>query len=269
MKKIDKYNYFSTEMNMEYMSASQFKDFVACENKALAKAKGEYIQEKTPALLFGSYVDAFFSGELDEFIHENQEMFNKNGELKAPYKNIHDVIKTIKDDPLMMNYLGGAKQVIMAGTINDVPYKIKIDSFLKDVAIVDQKIISSISELTWKENDNGRYSKVDFIEAFGYDIQGAIYQEIVYQNTGKKLPFILAVATKEENPDKALIQIDQEYLDRALSVVKELSPRYHLIKKGLVEPCSCGKCPCCRKNKKIEGVISYKELFNKDSVVEE
>ena len=31
-------NYFSNENNMEYMSASQFKDFLQCEVEALMKA---------------------------------------------------------------------------------------------------------------------------------------------------------------------------------------------------------------------------------------
>ena len=47
-----------------------------------------------------------------------------------------------------------------------------------------------------------------FWKAWGYDIQGAIYQEVVRQNTGILLPFGLAVATKEKpEPDIALIEL--------------------------------------------------------------
>lgn len=266
--KLNQGNYFSTEANMEYMSASQFKDFVKCEVLGLAKAKGEYVEETSNAMLFGSYVDAYFSNELDDFKANNPDMFNKNGELKAAFKNIQEVITAIETDEIMMKYLGGKKQVIMTGIIGDVKYKIKVDSLLKD-AIVDQKIMSSIKELVWKEDENGFNRKVDFVEAYGYDIQGAIYQEVVNQNIGKKLPFILAATTKEENSDKALIQIDQEYLDRALTLVQELSERYDLIKKGIIEPCGCGKCPACRKDIKVKGVVSYKDLFHKPDIVKE
>ena len=166
-----------------------------------------------------------------------------------------------------MKYLGGKKQVVMTGEIAGVPFKIKVDSLLPN-CIVDQKIMSSIKELIWVEKD-GRNVKVDFVEAFGYDIQGAIYQKIVEQNTSKKLPFVLAVTTKEENPDKALIQIDQEYLDRALKLVEQLAPHFDAIKKGIVEPKGCGRCPSCRKDLKVTGVVSYQELFNKTLVVDE
>ena len=264
MEELNNKNYFAPESNKLYMSASQFKDFMKCEVEALAKLDDTYIEEKSNALLFGAYVDAYFSNELEQFKLDNPDMFNtKTGELKAPFKNIEDVIKAIESDELLMKYLDGQKQVVMTGEIAGVPFKIKIDALHEDM-IVDQKIMSSINERVWVERD-GRNVKVDFVEAYGYDIQGAIYQEIVRQNTGKKLPFILAVATKEENPDKALIQIDQEYLDKALDLVKQLAPQYDLIKKGVVSPVGCGCCPSCRKDKKLTKVVSYKELFNKVS----
>ena len=78
-------------------------------------------------------------------------------------------------------------------------------------------------------------------------------------------PFIIAATTKEESPDKALIQIDQEYLDKALEEVKELAPRYDLIKRGLLEPMGCGNCPVCRAKKKLTRVVSYKEYFEKEN----
>lgn len=265
--KLTNENYFSTEADKEYMSASQFKDFLKCEIEGLAKVNGEYEPEPSKAMLVGSYVDAYFSNEMDEFKEKNPQIFKKDGTLLKDFEQANDIINSIENDELMMKYLGGKHQVIMVGKIADVPFKIKIDSLLSN-CIVDQKVMSSYKELVWVEKD-GRNVKVDFVEAFGYDIQGAIYQEIVRQNTGKKLPFVLAVATKEENPDKALIQIDQEYLDKALDLVKELAPRYDLIKKGIKEPIGCGKCPSCRKDLKVTKVVSYAELFNKELVVEE
>jgi len=260
-------NYFSVESNREYMSASQFKDFVKCEKEALAKVNGEIVEEPSTAMLFGSYVDAYFSGELEQFKVNTPQLFKKDGTLYKDYEKVNDVIAAIESDPLMMKYLNGDHQVVMTGEINGVKFKIKIDSLLPD-CIVDQKIMSSYKELTWVEK-NGRNVKVDFVEAFGYDIQGAIYQEIVRQNTGNKLPFVLAVTTKEENPDKALIQIDQEYLDKALKLVEKLAPHFNAIKQGVVEPKGCGCCPSCRKDLKVTRVVSYQELFNKCLVVEE
>ena len=262
MEKLTNENYFSQENNKTYMSCSQFKDFMKCEKEALAKVNGELVEEKTDALLFGGYVDAYFSNELDQFKLDNPEMFNtKTGELKAPFKRIDEVIAAIENDQMLMKYLNGEKQVIMTGEISGVPFKIKIDAYHPDKLIVDQKIIKDL-DLSWVERE-GKNIKTDFIDAYGYDIQGAIYQEIVRQNTGKTLPFVLAITTKEENPDKALIEIDQEYLDRALELVKELAPRYQAIKNGEIAPVGCNHCATCRKGKMVESVVSYKVYFNK------
>lgn len=254
-------NYFSTIANKIYMSASSFKDFMKCEVEALAKVNGETNEEPSKAMLIGSYVDAYFSNEMEIFARANPQIFKKDGTLLKDFENANSIIKAIESDELLMKYLSGKKQVVMTGEIAGVKFKIKVDSLLPN-CIVDQKIMTSIKELIWVEKD-GRNVKVDFVEAFGYDIQGAIYQEIVRQNTGKVLPFVLAVTTKEENPDKALIQIDQYYLDKALELVKELAPHYDAIKKGIVEPKGCSRCPSCRKDLKVTRVISYEELFNK------
>ena len=258
---LNKENYYSVEANMEYMGATQFKDFQECEYEALLKVKGEIVEEPSKAMLVGSYVDAYFSGELEDFKVNNPQIFKKDGTLLKDFEQANEIISAIEQDELMMKYLDGKKQVIMTGEIGGVKYKIKIDC-LKEDCIVDQKVMSSYKDLIWVERD-GRNVKVDFVEAYGYDIQGAIYQEIVRQNTGKKLPFVLAVATKEEGVDKALIQIDQEYLDQALSLVAQASERYDLIKQGIVEPKHCEKCASCRKAHKVNTVVSYKELFNK------
>lgn len=261
--KLTNENYFSQEANMEYMSTSQFKDFMECEVHALAKLKGEYLEEKSKALLVGSYVDAYFSGEMEQFKLENPQIFKKDGTLLKDFEKANEIIAAIEDDLMMMEYLSGKHQVVMTGTIANVPFKIKIDSLLPN-AIVDQKIMSSIKELVWVyDEETKRNKQVDFVQAFGYDIQGAIYQEIARQNIGHRLPFILAPTTKEESPDKALIQIDQEYLDKAFKIVEEYAPRFDLIKKGIVEPVGCGNCPSCRKKNKVSEIVSYKDLFNK------
>ena len=57
-------NYYSQEANREYMSVSQFKDFVGtygrlgCEFTALEKIEERWEDEKSTALMVGSYVDS-------------------------------------------------------------------------------------------------------------------------------------------------------------------------------------------------------------------
>lgn len=265
-------NYHSIEARKEYMGYSQFKDFLSCEKEALAKVNGDLEEKTTPALLFGSYVDNYFSKEIsmNEFIKTHGEMFTKQGVLKSDYKNIDKVIKTIEEDELLMKYLSGEHQVIMTGEIAGVKFKIKIDSYHPNKVIVDQKIMKDMKgawlEIT-DEDGNKRNIKFDFVMAWRYDLEGAIYQEIERQyhlrETGenRKLPVVLAVTTKEDAPDKALIEIDQEILDKALQEVIEKAPRFDAIKKGEIAPNGCGECEICRRDKKLTGVFSYTQLF--------
>jgi len=205
--------------------------------------------------LVGSYVDAYFSNELEQFIKNTPEIFKKDGTLKSDFAQADTIIEKIKSDEMMSKYLGGEHQVIMTGVIAGVKFKIKIDSYFPDKIIVDQKVMASMDEV-WVEGKGW----INFAEAYGYVIQGAIYREIVRQNTGKVFPFVLAVATKEEVTDMALLRIDDEDLDKALELVKELAPRFDAIKKGEIQPSRCEKCNYCKGTRKVEGIKSYHVL---------
>lgn len=252
-------NYHSPEARKHYLGSSMFKEFLKCEVMGLAKVNGEFEEEKSTALMVGSYIDAYFSGEQGKFIIEHPEIFTKQGMLKADYQKADEVIKAIEDDEVLMKYLNGDHQKIMTGVIAGVPFKIKMDSYHPGKVIVDQKVMKDMGPV-WSDEKH-RY--VDFVEAYGYDIQGAIYREIESQNSDshEKLPFVLAVATKEDVPDKELFEIEDEYLNNALDLVKAKAPRFWDIIQGKVAPVGCGHCPACRKIKKITGVKSYGKLF--------
>ena len=240
MSELTNDNYYE---NNEYMSASQFKDFQKCEAYALAKMKGEWVDETNNAFLIGGYVDAYFSEELEQFKFKHPELFNKDGSLKATYKIAEIVIQRIEQDEYFMQLLSGKKQVIETGVISGVPFKIKMDSTLEE-AIVDLKIMKDTKDV-WQDG----YKQ--FWEAYCYDIQTAIYQYIHAQNTGKMKPCKLAVATKENFPELAVYRFSQKTLNNALEQVKNQAPRYHQIKLGLIEPVGCGHCAYCR-SKKVE-----------------
>lgn len=248
---VTKDNYFSPEVEMQYMGSTQFKRFMTCEATALAMVKGEYIEEKSTSLLVGSYVDAYFEGTLDKFMSENPEIFTKNGDLKSEYKHAEVIIRRLERDEMYMKYMSGQKQVIMTGEIDGVPFKIRIDSYHPGKAIVDQKIMRDF-EGVWKDG-----LRLSFVEAWGYDISAAIYQHI----EGNKLPVFLAVGTKEKpEPDLAIISIPQDRLDYCLAEVKKVVHRFADIKKGLIQPTRCEKCPFCRKTKVLTEIIDYTKL---------
>lgn len=248
---LNRENYFSPKAQLEYMGSSQFKSFAQCEAAALAEISGEHEREVTPALLVGQYADAHFDSALDLFRAQHPELFTRTGDLKAEYRRAEEIIERIERDPMMMKYLSGQKQIIMTGEIEGVPFKIMMDSYHPSAAIVDRKIMRDM-ESVWKPGQG----RVNFAEAWGYDIQGAIYQAI----EGHTLPFILAVATKETTPDIALIAMPQYKLDAALQIVKAMAPRYNDIKHGIIPPKRCEKCDYCKKTKVLNRIVDLDEI---------
>lgn len=255
-------NYYSKEANKEYMSVSQYKDFagtygkMACEFSAVEKLEERWEQKKTTPLLVGSYVDSYFEGTVGEFKKETPEIFTQNGGLKAPYIQADKIIERMERDPLFMMYMSGKKQVIMTAELFGAKWKIKIDSYAEGIAITDLKVVESITKPKWVRD----IGYLDFIRYWGYDIQGAIYQEVVYRNTGLRLPFYIAAGTKEEEPNIEVIHVTQNYLDEAKHMVEMNMPRILRVKNGEVEPDRCEMCDCCRHTKVLKRPISITNL---------
>lgn len=255
-------NYYSKEANKEYMSVSQYKDFagtygkMACEFSAVEKLEGRWEQKKTTPLLVGSYVDSYFEGTVGEFKKETPEIFTQDGGLKAPYIQADKIIERMERDPLFMMYMSGKKQVIMTAELFGTKWKIKIDSYAEGIAITDLKVVESITKPKWVRD----IGYLDFIRYWGYDIQGAIYQEVVYRNTGLRLPFYIAAGTKEEEPNIEVIHVTQNYLDEAKHMVEMNMPRILRVKNGEAEPDRCEMCDCCRHTKVLKRPISITNL---------
>lgn len=255
--KLTEATYYGAEANTQYMSVSQFKDFLKCPAMAMAKIRGEYVPEKSRALLLGSFVDEMLTGTVEshvEFIMENRdELFKKNGEPYADVAQAAETIDRVKNQPLMMHYLSGKHQVIMTGEIEGVPFKIKMDSFDPEEYITDFKYMSSLRSPNLF---------TPMIEYWGYDIQAACYQEIVYQNTGKRLPFFFDVATKEKPAHLAVGQISQWNIDKAMDTVRGNIVHFQKIKTGEIQPDRCEdySCDWCTSTKIITEAIDT-DLF--------
>jgi len=266
-------NYYSPEANWQYMSASQFKSFRKCEAAALAELRGEWSRPSSTALLVGSYVDAYFSHELPQFMRRNPGLRKKDGTLKAEFQNAHTIAQRLERDKLARMLLAGGHQVIKTGQINGVWYKAKYDSLLEEdqveaickefpevrqlvpfggAVIVDLKCMRDFEPI-WDED---MMEKVSFVNYWGYDIQGAIYQHL----DGRNAPFVIVGVTKEAEPDITAIHIPDEDLEVALHYVEELSARYAAIKRGEIQPMGCGKCAYCKSHKALTGIKHYKEV---------
>lgn len=266
-------NYYSPEANWQYMSASQYKAMRRCESAALAELKGEWGRKESLALLVGSYVDAYFSGELEQFKADHPEIYTKQKTLKADFEKAHAICERLNRDELARMLLSGRHQQIKTGKIAGVWYKTKADSLLTarqveaickkfpdirqlvpfgGAMIVDLKCMKDFEDI-W---DDESHEKLNFAEYWGYDIQGAIYQKI----DGRMAPFVLVGATKETATNIEAMYIPDEDLAFALSEVEALSPRYDAIKRGEIEPDGCGECAYCRSTKRLTGIKHYKQI---------
>lgn len=253
---ISEENYFSPIMNQRYFSVSQFKSFMKCEAATMAEITGEYRREPTDSQLVGSYVDAWMSCDLDGFILDHPEVVKRDGTLKAQFNRADEIIDRINRDEVFMDYLDGEHQVIMTAELFGYPWKIKIDSYKPGKVITDLKVMKDFE--TVYVPGEGRLS---WIDAWGYDIQGAVYQRIeqIVSGRDEPLPFVLAAVTKEKTPDIELIQLPQYKLDSALKIVEHNIDRFAEVKEGLTIPKRCGKCDYCKATKKITGPVIWEE----------
>ena len=264
-------NYYSIEANKEYCSASQIKDFIGCpirpgcEERALKTISGEYIPETTKALLMGSILDALWENDDPEYIIERfpdcvSTRGATKGQLKSEYQQIMNIYQRTLREEKFCAYMSGDKQTIMTGVIEGLPFKIKIDSYIEGKAIVDLKTTQSLDRnFRYYIPDSGE--KLPFYMAFGYDIQLAIYREIVRQNTGDTLRCYLAAVDKKPHPICDIIELTPKMLDEALEGIKRNCEDIIALKSGEVQPIRCNhsECDYCRDTHTCE-VISTEEF---------
>lgn len=275
--KITPENYFSPEVQKKYMDVSIFKDMFGtpakdgCEARAMAKMRGEFEEEKGKALLIGSLVDIMLTGteeELEKFKADNPSLYSSRGptkgQLKSEYLLANQIVDRAKQDRKFMKYLNGEHQVIMTGNIFGLDWRIKIDNYIPGKGIVDLKTCESIQKLYWSNKDRCRYN---FIEYFDYILQGAIYQEIVFQNTGERLPFLLACISKEKVTDIELFYIGDKtlirtiYGDESFSGIADKVEIARLLMNGELKPRGCGKCEYCLPKKIIAAPKNYEDYW--------
>ena len=252
--KLTEANYYGEKSNLAYMSVSQFKNFLRCEAATMAELNGEYTPERGRALLLGSYVDEALTGTEEsfaKFCEENhEELYQKRGDKKlADVIQADEAIRRVREQPLMMEYLSGGHQEIMVGEIEGVPIKGKFDSYKPGVFLADLKYLKDFKSPNLFENA---------ISYYRYDMQGAVYRELVRQNTGLTLPFYLVIVTKQSPPDVAVVEVDDFDLDNALDFFKKNVQRFQAIKNGEIQPerCESHDCPYCRGTKVLKEVIN-------------
>ncbi|MEO2212156.1 PD-(D/E)XK nuclease-like domain-containing protein [Paenibacillus amylolyticus] len=265
MLELNDANYHSKKANRQYMSVSQYKDFLNCEAGAMAKLQDEYKEPESDALLIGSYVHAHFEGVLDSFKIEHPELFltkgSRKGELYEKYNSAEKMIQALEKDPFCTFILQGEKETIVTAEFGGVPWKAKIDVLNKEQErFADIKTVKDIYGKHWSR-EHGAY--VSFVEAYGYVLQMAMYAELERIWSGRDTwlePAIVAVS-KEDVPAVEVIGGFEPRIELETELVKENLPGIIAVKSGLESPRRCERCAYCRSTRQLRGVIHYMDLM--------
>lgn len=270
-------NYYSQEANKAFWSVSQVKAFMDCQDRAMAELFGGAEPRSSQALLEGGYLDAHFAGEMDAFKQAHPEILTKKGTLRAEFERAEEAIARIERDELAMQMLAGEKQKIVTGEIDGEPFKAKLDVLLSEEqaraigrnypsmsdlifsggAIVDLKYVRDFEPL-YREGEG----RLNFAEYWRYDLQMAVYREIVRKSRGdaQGLPCYLLCVTKQTVPALGLFRVPDELMDFRLEELrKKILPEIVAVKRGDVRPERCGRCEYCRETEKLDGAKWFPE----------
>lgn len=262
---LSKENYYTNPIDWQYVSVSQYKDFLKCEAAAMAKLKGEWEpkQDKTP-LIVGNYVHSYFeSSEAHaQFKEEHQsDLFSSKkpyGLLKV-YQTAEAMIKKMEQDDFFQFLYQGEKEHILTGTLFGTEWKARIDCLNVDKGyFVDIKTTADMHKSFFSKKYGYR---VSFIEEYGYTLQMAVYKYLLEQKFGKTFtPYIFAVS-KETPLNIEALKINPEKLDTELNDLEQHIERMLAVKNEFEEPERCEHCEYCRLTKKVTGFIEIDDLI--------
>ena len=266
-------NYYTPEADREYMSCSQYQDFLSCEARALAKLQGRYIPEPSEALIVGNYFHTAMESEEahTEFCRLHFDDIYKykinkaTGEAivtgkYAPYAKADEMIDACFNDPLIKSLIDmpGDNEVIMTGELFGVPWKIRLDKYMPDKRlIVDWKTTADINKTEYNPILGERES---FVESLRYMMRAAVYNDIEKQYTGKDTDanFVIVAISKQDPPDKAALLLNhRQRYDWELEQIEKNMMNIRRIKSGELRPRRCGMCDYCRKTKVLKKIIPY------------
>lgn len=269
-------NYYSSKADREFMSCSQYQDFLRCEAAAMAKLYSGYKPKQSEALIVGNYLHTALESEAahNAFCQEHfddiykTKVDKKTGEIiptgkYAPYSKADEMLAALRADPLIRQLIDepGENEVIMTGTLFGVKWKIRLDKYIPEKRIiVDWK---TAADLTRTEYDPATGERGSFLEFLGYLMRAAVYSEIEKQNagSGEDPKFIIAAVTKQDPPDKGVYLLNhRQRYDMELENVRGHMERIRQVKSGQVKPKRCGCCEYCRMTKRLRRIVPYYTL---------
>lgn len=259
-QKLTKANYYDNDQDWQTQSKSWFWKFEKCEAEALAELKGEWNppQDLDP-LLVGNYLHTHFESPEahTEWLEEHKKAIYKYGNpkngIKKQYEQADNMIATLESDPMFNQLYQGDKEVIVTGELFGVKWRGRIDCLnLKREQFYDLKTVDDIHKRHWSIED---HRNVSFAIDRGYDMQMAIYRELIKQTYGVECTPLIVAVSKQEQPDKGVFTIPEYLMDFQMNRIEQDQPHIQAVKDGTEKPAACGHCAYCRSQKQLQAVI--------------
>lgn len=261
-------NYHSPEVKAEYLSNSQWRQWLACPAAAYAEIFQGYVRPKTTALLVGSYVDRALTApdELEAFIEENKaDIFGKKGDKIADFRKADKLIERMQADKVWREIAVAAKkQVVMEGVIAGQKWLYMSDIQIEtsgNETILDLKTAADFED-DWTKDATGRNVKINWIDAAGYWRQLALGRELFKQTRGGTIPVCGIVGVKKPATEDRPVGVglwvldDADRFDREIARIAGLTDTVMAWKSGQIPPSRCGRCDYCQQTSSLEDELS-------------
>lgn len=258
-------NYYSNEEDWRTQSKSWFWRFEQCEAEALAALKQDWNPpQNLEPLLMGNDLHTYFESSeahqqwLDEHKQDVYKYGNPDKGLKASFKQADRMIEALKNDKNFQLLYQGDKEVIVTGELFGVQWRGRIDCLnLEQGLFFDLKTVDDIHKKHWDEQ-NREY--VSFAQSRGYDMQMAVYQQLIKQTFGVECQPLIIAVSKQDIPDKGIFSVPQDLMDDQLQRIKDDQPHIQAVKEGREKPIACGHCAYCRSQKVLNDIINIDDI---------
>lgn len=223
------------------------------------------MHETSTALLVGNYLHTYFESPMahTQFIEDNKsDIISKSGKTvgqpKAPFKQAELMIQALDNDDFFKAVYKGDKEVPLTGEIDGLAWRGKLDCLnIENGYFVDLKTVDDIHKKHWNSSTR---TWDNFIFDRQYIMQMAVYRELLKQKYGHDFEAFIFAVSKQDQPDKMAVRIDDYRYEEALEPIYRLQHRFEAVKNGEQKPDRCEQCDYCRMTKQLSGFVEVGDI---------
>jgi hypothetical protein len=256
-------NYHDMATKREYMSHSQYRNWLTCAAATRAEIFDGYQPRKTDALIVGGYVDRALTApeELMAYIEQyKDDIYGKKGGKLAAFVKADMLIDRLEKDATWQTIAKASKkQVVMQGVIAGVNWLYMSDLQIErngQETVIDLKTACDFEE-DWVKDCAGRSVKVNWIDAAGYWRQLAVGKELFRQTHKAEAVCAIIGAKKPVTDDRPVglglwVLDDATRLSEEIRQIERMTPLVMSWKDGSVPAPACGKCDYCLSKSSLD-----------------